>query len=119
MAVNYSTVKSMKSAKIGTIMPWSGDGNEGFALSNIPKGWIVCDGLLKNAVDYPLLAAQLGDSYGASDDFSGNFPEYAGQFRVPNMTLKMPMDLEPEYLQQPKYQYGQNDAYQQVSFCTI
>ena len=95
-------------------MPWSGDGNEGFALSNIPKGWIVCDGLLKNAVDYPLLAAQLGDSYGASDDFSGNFPEYIGQFRVPNMTLKLPMDLEPEYLLQPKYQYGQNDVYQKL-----
>jgi len=114
MAVNYSTIKSMKSAKIGTIMPWSGDGNEGFALSNIPKGWIVCDGLLKNAVDYPLLAAQLGDSYGASDDFGGNFPEYIGQFRVPNMTLKMPIDLEPDNLQQIKYQYGQTDAYQQL-----
>ena len=95
-------------------MPWAGDGNEGFALSNIPKGWIVCDGLLKNAADYPLLAAQLGDSYGASDDFGGTFPEYAGQFRVPNMTLKMPIDLEPNNLQQIKYQYGQNDAYQQL-----
>ena len=95
-------------------MPWAGDGNEGFALSNIPKGWIVCDGLLKDAADYPLLAAQLGDSYGASDDFGGTFPEYAGQFRVPNMTLKMPIDLEPNNLQQIKYQYGQNDAYQQL-----
>ena len=38
MAVNYSTIKSMKTAKIGTIMPWAGDGNDGFALSNLPKG---------------------------------------------------------------------------------
>ena len=95
-------------------MPWAGDGNEGFALSNIPKGWIVCDGLLKDAADYPLLAAQIGDSYGASDDFGGTFPEYVGQFRVPNMTLKMPIDLEPSDLQQIKYQYGQSDAYQQL-----
>ena len=95
-------------------MPWAGDGNEGFALSNIPKGWIVCDGLLKDAADYPLLAAQIGDSYGGSDDFGGTFPEYIGQFRVPNMTLKMPIDLEPNNLQQIKYQYGQSDAYQQL-----
>ena len=27
------------------------------------------------------------------------------------MTLKMPIDLEPEYLQQSAYQYGQGDAY--------
>ena len=113
MAVNYSLIKFMRVAKIGTIMPWAGDGNEGFALSNIPKGWILCDGKLQNAARYPLLASELGTTYGGSS-FAGEFPDYAGQFRVPNMTLKMPMDLEPEYLNEPQYQYGQVDAYNKL-----
>lgn len=103
----------MKVAKIGTIMPWAGDGNEGFAISNVPKGWILCDGRLYNANRYPLLASHLGTTYGGSN-FAGTFPDYEGQFRVPNMTLKMPMDLEPEYLSQTAYQYGQTDAYNKL-----
>lgn len=113
MAVNYSLIKFMRVAKIGTIMPWTGDGNEGFALSNIPKGWILCDGKLQNAARYPLLASELGNTYGGSG-FGGEFPEYTGSFRVPNMTLKMPIDLEPEYLLETAYQYGQTDAYQKL-----
>lgn len=101
----------MKSARIGTIMPWSGDGNTGFSLSNIPQGWIICDGSLQLASRYPLLAAQIGDTYGSDADFTGTFPEFEGRFRVPNMTLQMPIDLEPVYLSQAAYQYGQSDAY--------
>jgi len=111
MAVRYGIVKFMKSARIGTIMPWSGDGNTGFALSNIPQGWIVCDGKLQDAARYPLLAAQIGDTYGADAAYGGTFPEYTGKFRVPNMTLQMPIDLEPTHLAQTAYQYGQVDAY--------
>ena len=114
MAVRYGIVKFMKNARIGTIMPWSGDGNTGFSLSNIPQGWIVCDGRLQDASRYPLLASVIGDTYGADDAFTGQFPEYEGKFRVPNMTLKMPIDLEPEYLQETRYQYGQADAYQEL-----
>jgi len=111
MAVRYGIIKFMKSAKVGTIMPWSGDGNDGFSLSNIPKGWIVCGGQLENASRYPLLTSIIGDTYGANDEFGGNFPEYEGSIRMPNMTLKMPIDLEPNYLAQSEYQYGQSDAY--------
>lgn len=111
MAVRYGVVKMMKSAKVGTIMPWSGDGNEGFALSNIPKGWIVCGGQLEDASRYPLLASSIGTTYGQDGQFGGTFPEYFGKFRVPNMSLKMPIDLEPEYLLEQEYQYGQADAY--------
>ena len=111
MAVRYGIIKFMKSARIGTIMPWSGDGNTGFSLSNIPQGWIVCDGSLQEATRYPLLASHIGDTYGADAAFGGTFPEFTGKFRVPNMTLQMPIDLEPEYLQQSAYQYGQGDAY--------
>lgn len=92
-------------------MPWGGDGNDGFSLSNVPKGWIVCGGQLENASRYPLLASIIGDTYGANDEYSGVFPEYEGSIRMPNMTLKMPIDLEPNYLAQPEYQYGQSDAY--------
>jgi len=114
MAVRYGIVKFMKVAKIGTIIPWGGDGNEGFALSNVPKGWILCDGRLYNANRYPLLASHLGTTYGGTT-FTGTFPDYEeGQFRVPNMTLKMPIDLEPEYLSQTAYQYGQIDAYNKL-----
>ena len=61
MAAYYDSIKSMKSAKIGTIMPWGGDGGSGFLASNIPKGWIVCDGRNDlNAKDYPLLASIIG-----------------------------------------------------------
>ena len=44
MAVKYDSIKTMRAAKIGTIMPWGGDGGTGFLESNIPKGWITCKG---------------------------------------------------------------------------
>ena len=105
MTVRYGSVKLLKTAKIGTIMPWAGDGNEGLDVANLPSGWIVCNGSLHNASKYPLLASIIGDSYGGTN-FAGVFPNYEGTFRVPNMTLKMPMDIEAFHLDNPKYQYG-------------
>ena len=49
MTVHYDSLKSMRTAKIGTILPWGGDGGNGFLESNIPKGWIVCKGDLPYA----------------------------------------------------------------------
>ena len=98
----------MKSARIGTIMPWGGDGNEGFTAANLPKGWIVCDGQLKDAINYPLLASEIGKTYGG--DMTGNFPNYEGQFSLPNITNRGLIDLETAYLNDPKYQMGQSDA---------
>ena len=66
MAAYYSSIKSMRTAKVGTILPWGGDGNEGFLSSNLPKGWIICDGTTHPAKDYPLLASVIGDTYGGS-----------------------------------------------------
>ena len=60
MTAFYDSIKSMRAAKIGTIMPWGGDGGTGFLASNIPKGWIVCTGQTLAASDYPLLASVLG-----------------------------------------------------------
>ena len=72
MAVRYGILKFMRVAKVGTIMPWAGDGNEGFALGNVPQGWILCDGKIYSASRYPLLASEIGNTYGGSG-LTGNF----------------------------------------------
>ena len=117
MAIYYDQLKSMRAAKIGTIMPWGGDGNEGFLVSNIPKGWMVCKGQTVNASDYPLLASVIGDTYSATEsmtDSSGNeyaFPyiDTAAVFTLPNLSAKCMVDIEASYLDQTKYRFGQDD----------
>ena len=113
MAVKYDSIKTMRAAKIGTIMPWGGDGGEGFLESNIPKGWIVCKGDTLSASDYPLLASVVGDTYGGTMiDGQGNHYEFpyigtSATFRLPQLSNTALMDLEPANLQDPKYQQGQ------------
>ena len=108
MAQYYSSIKTMKSARIGTVMPWSGDGNEGFTAANLPKGWIVCDGRLKDGFDYPLLASEIGKTYGGN--LTGEFPNFEGQFQLPNIGNRALIDLETSMLNEAKYQRGQSDA---------
>ena len=116
MAVKYDSIKTMRSAKIGTIMPWGGDGGNGFLESNIPKGWVVCKGDTLSAADYPLLASVIGDTYGGDmTDASNNHYEFpyidtAATFRLPQLSNSVLMDLEPVNLQNTKYQQGQSDA---------
>jgi hypothetical protein len=118
MAQNYGSIKSMKTAKIGTIMLWAGDGNDGDLLSNIPTGWILCDGRVYPASRYPLLASVLGNSYGGTP-IAGDFPHYTGTIKLPDITGKCMMDLEPEMLADPKYQYGQTDAFAKLSSLVV
>lgn len=105
----------MRVAKIGTIMPWGGDGGTGFLESNIPKGWITCTGQTLRAEDYPLLAAAIGDGYGGNmTDNGGNYIEfpYVGTeatFKLPQLSNGVLMDLERSYLDDPTYQMGQDD----------
>ena len=108
MAQYYSSIKTMKSARIGTVMPWSGDGNEGFTAANLPKGWIVCDGRLKDGINYPLLASEIGKTYGGN--LTGEFPNFEGQFQLPNIGNRALIDLETSMLNEAKYQRGQSDA---------
>lgn len=121
MAAYYDSIKSMKTAKIGTILPWSGDGGNGFLASNIPKGWIVCDGSTKDASDYPLLASIIGDTYGGDMTKSGGgnytFPyidpvdgSNTATFRLPNLSNNLPLDLEPADLDNVEYQMGQGNV---------
>ena len=118
MATYYSSVKSMKTAKVGTILPWGGDGGNGFLASNIPKGWIVCDGDTVAASEYPLLASILGDTYGGDmTNSSGGhytFPyvdpidgSNTATFRLPNLSNRLMVDLEPTHTDDPKYEQNQ------------
>lgn len=109
----YNRLKTMKSAPVGTIMPWGGQSSSGANPENIPHGWLVCDGRTFAANDYPLLASIIGNTYGPTDDsIVGNFPDFeeADTFRVPNMNGRSMVDLERTYLLDSKYQFGQSDA---------
>ena len=121
MAAYYDSIKSMKTAKVGTILPWAGDGGTGFLASNIPKGWIVCDGDVKEAKLYPLLASILGDTYGGdmTRPAGGHytFPYVDEQdgsnnatFRLPELSGNVMVDLENNFLDQTKYQFDQPDV---------
>ena len=80
----------MRGAVIGTIMPWTG------GISEIPDGWIICDGTTPDASDYPLLVQVIGDTYNAgSSNLGGAFPAYTGQFVLPSLLEgKTLMDIE-------------------------
>lgn len=94
----YQGTKSMKAAVIGTIMPWSG------GLSEIPDGWIICDGSSQPARDFPLLVQAIGDTYNQDPNTSnlgGAFPNYQGDFLLPNLNGGQHlMDIEEAYFDQ-------------------
>lgn len=72
MAKHYNRTKTAKSLAIGTIIPWSGN------LTDIPAGWIKCDGSSVNVDDYPLLYEVIGNRYGG-DTISFNTPQLLGK----------------------------------------
>lgn len=113
MAKYYGQIKTMKTAKIGTIMPWAGDASSGGLTSNVPLGWILCDGKVYPANRYPLLSSVLGNSYGGTP-LTGSFPHYTGTIKIPDLTGRVLMDLEPSMLFNSDYQYGQSDAYEKL-----
>jgi hypothetical protein len=88
----YQQTRTAKAAAIGTIMPWTG------GVSNIPKGWILCDGTPISAASYPLLSRAIGDTYNnGPSSFAGSFPNYAGNIVLPNLTNKTLIDIETSY----------------------
>lgn len=88
----YQEIKTAKAAAIGTVMPWTG------GISDIPDGWIVCDGSQVSASDFPLLARAIGDTYNLStavtegliDTFSFNIP--VSSARLPDTYTYSPQD---------------------------
>lgn len=113
MAQNYGQIKKMKTAKVGTIMPWAGNGNDGTLVSNVPTGWILCDGRVYPADRYPILSSVLGNSYGGTD-ITGDFPHYSGTIKLPNITGRLMIDLEQGMLFDSKYNAGQTDAWSKL-----
>ena len=86
----YNVVKTQKALPIGSVQPWGGP------LSEIPKGWLLCNFAEVEAGDYPLLARVLRDTYGGTD-FDGDFPNYTGTFRLPPTNDKALADISTEY----------------------
>ena len=86
----YGTLKTMKAAAIGTIMPWGGD------LTAIPAGWLICNGQRLEAGDYPLLTQMIGANYGG-DNLQGTFPNYTGGIFLPNINQRALVDIEASY----------------------
>ena len=78
MSANYNQIRSMKGMAIGTILPWGG------ALTQIPKGWLLCDGTFKNNTEYPLLYSSIGNSYGSG----------TGTFRLPEVGSRALSDMK-------------------------
>ena len=113
----YNRLKTMKSAPVGTIMPWGGQSSTGSNPNNLPTGWIACEGRTFEANDYPLLASMIGNTYGPTDtSIVGNFPDFedGDTFRVPNLNGRSMIDLEKSYLLDAKYQFGQPDAEEKI-----
>lgn len=86
---NYTSIRSAESQPIGTATPWVG------GLSDVPPGWVICNGQTFNAEDYPLLARVIKNAYGGS--FSGTFPNYSGDFKIPSVDQKGLADISTEY----------------------
>ena len=88
----YQESKTARSAVVGTIMPWTG------GLTNIPPGWILCDGGVVDASDYPLLTQAIGNTYDAlGGSITGSFPSYSGTVKLPDLNEKTLMDIESSY----------------------
>lgn len=91
-------------------MPWAGNASSGTLIDNVPEGWILCDGKVYDADRYPILSSVIGNSYGGTT-ISGDFPHYNGTVKVPDITGRVMMDLEPAMLGQSAYNAGQVDAF--------
>ena len=86
----YNVIKTQRALPIGSVQPWGGN------ISEIPNGWLLCNGAEIEAADYPLLARILRDTYGGTN-FSGNFPNYTGTFRLPQTNNKALADISTAY----------------------
>lgn len=86
----YNVIKTQRALPIGSVQPWGGN------VSEIPSGWLLCNGAEIEAADYPLLARILRDTYGGTN-FDGDFPNYTGTFRLPQTNNKALADISTEY----------------------
>jgi len=83
---NLAAVRGFKNASIGTIMAWTG------TVSDVPGGWLACDGTTYSDSDYPALVGVIGYTYGGSSGSS--------TFVVPNLngsSTKVPVHKGASY----------------------
>ena len=100
----YNRIKSSKVSPIGTIMPWTGSSSSSaLTIDAVPKGWIVCSGQTLRAIDYPLLAQLLGNTYGPYQVAGGppvgiqnSYPAFEDTdlFTLPNLNQTALVDIE-------------------------
>ena len=105
---NYNRIKSAKAVPVGTIMPWTGSASTSSIASDaIPFGYLICRGQTLRAIDYPLLAQLLGNTYGPFQEVGGpavgitnTYPDYDEEdvFLLPNLNNCSMVDLEASRL---------------------
>jgi len=67
-SIKYNTVRSLKGLPIGAIIPWASD------QSNIPRGWVICNGRVLSNTTYPLLFNVIGNAYGGTEGSTFKLP---------------------------------------------
>ena len=105
---SYNRIKSSKAVPIGTIMPWTGSSSQSAVVDDgIPFGYVVCRGQTLRAIDYPLLAQLIGNTYGPFQEPGGpavgilnSYPNYDDDdiFVLPNLNNCSLVDLEASRL---------------------
>lgn len=105
---NYNRIKAAKAVPIGTIMPWTGSSSQSAVVDDgIPFGYVTCRGQTLRAIDYPLLAQLLGNTYGPFQEVGGpavgiqnDYPNYDEDdiFVLPNLNNCSLVDLEASRL---------------------
>ncbi|MFY0576648.1 phage tail protein [Cystobacter fuscus] len=68
---------------VGTILAYGG--------SNVPDGWLLCDGSTKSKTEYADLFAAIGDTY------KGSSAPPSGEFRLPTLQGRVPMGANGYY----------------------
>lgn len=51
-----------------------------FAFNNVPEGWLICDGQMVSADEYPLLYEAIGNTFGELSDGMFRVPDLRGRF---------------------------------------
>lgn len=51
-----------------------------FAMQEVPKGWLLCDGATYKRKDYPQLFKAIGDKWGKDSDTTFKVPDFRGMF---------------------------------------
>ena len=100
----YESEKKMRGSAIGTILPWSGD------QATIPKGWLACNGQVLEAMNFPVLASILGNTYGPTNGLNNRtYPNYISgdTFALPQLNTRLLADYEEDYVSVAALQAGQ------------